>query len=115
MLSFRQWVITLACAVSLCVVSFSFIQAEPGCPLAHATATSADVVYVYMIHDSEADDPKRSWLGLDALGLVYWTTQERAWVTTRRAEAEDKRATLLSKRGRRSVIRKFFLMESLKK
>jgi hypothetical protein len=87
-------------------------SAQP-CP-ADCANCKAEIVYVYMIHDSKADKPERSWLGIDALDLVYWTTQERAWVTTRRAEAENKRSSLLSKRGRRSTIRKFFLMESKK-
>lgn len=100
-------------AILWSIAFFSNGTAAP-CP-DNCNQCKAEVVYVYMIHDPEAKKSENAWMGLAALDLVQWTTQDRAWVTTRRAEAETRRASLLSGRGNRSVIRKFFLVESLKK
>lgn len=114
-MSFRQVLIVLIAALLIYLSTLCFlnsVKASP-CP-ADCKTCKAEIVYVYMIHDPETEKADRSWLAEGALDLVHWTTQDRAWVTTRRAVAENRRASLLSERGRRSVIRKFFLMESSK-
>lgn len=114
MFSFRQVLFMLIAATLICLSTLCFLNSVKAGPCCPTTAKKAEIVYVYMIHDPGTEKTERAWLAEGALDLVHWTAQDRAWVTTRRAVAESRRASLLSERGRRSEIRKFFLMESKK-
>jgi len=115
MFSFRQVLFMLIAASLICLSTLCFLNSVKASPCPdNCTTCKAEVVYVYMIYDPEAKKAENAWVGDNALDLVQWTTQDRAWVTTRRAQAESKKASLLSGRGKRSVVRKFFLVESLK-
>lgn len=83
----------------------------PG-PCPPGTICKIEIVYAYMIHDPEAKKADVAWMGRGGFDLVHWTPQNKAWITTRRAEVETQKASMLGPRGQRSVIRKFFLMES---
>lgn len=114
MLRFGLFVFLMS--VSLFCLSYVDADAQP-CPgpCPPGVNCNIEVVYAYMIHDPEAQKTDNAWMGLGGFDLVQWRPQNKAWITTRRAEAETKKSSLLSPRGKRSVIRKFFLVESIKR
>jgi len=72
------------------------------------------VVYAYMLYDPTAPDFGKAWYSETKVGRVLWVEQSGALITTSLGKMTSKRSKMMSKRGKGSIIRKFFLIESKK-
>ena len=116
----RQIFFLLGAGVILLLIFLDRVQKDHPVPLPQplmhmgTEGTPASVVYAYMLYDPTAPDFGKAWYSETKVGRVFWVDQSEALITTSLGTMTSKRSKMMSKRGKGSIIRKFFLIESKK-
>lgn len=108
---FRSIICTVLIAVGVCVAIALLATTPARGQNPQFFSFDKNPVYVYMLRDPQAED-NSAWYSETVIGTVSWVAQGKAIISTSLQEIQSKKKKMFSARGKRSVVKKFFLLES---